>query len=544
MTFDPNTIEHLGVRMYSTFPPVLAELIANAYDADATNVTLTLNDENEEKEIVVEDDGTGMSFDEINDKFLRIGRNRRLEDDADSTLKGRKIIGKKGLGKLSFFGVAHEIEIATKKNGEENVFRMKWEDIKKEQMVYKPEIVRAGATCSPHERGTTIVLRKLRRLTKFNPERIATSLSRIFIVDLDFKVTIKHNSSEPIVVSNERRFADLEKQVEWNMPTDNPNRDAYEKANQIVGHLIATNKPIPANTNMRGIALFSRKKLVNAPGYFSDSTSSHFYSYITGWLEVDFIDDLEDDVIATNRQSLNWEHEEMVRLQSHLRDLINWLQTDWRERRNEIRREKITQATGIHIPDWFKNVSDDVRKKLESVIITISNDAELSEESHNRAVKNIYDIVPEYPNYHWRRLHPEVKDASQTDYEKEDYYRAFQEAAKRYIHAVEKKSEIEEGSAAGKMGSIFGSTAKSMLQVVQHYKKPDGEDFHPTTIADIEEGQKFLSMGIVSGYRNPFSHEEVADLRDSNLFTEQDCLDALSLLSHLFHRLDGSQKKT
>ncbi|MGK4354217.1 hypothetical protein [Enterobacter cloacae] len=40
MTFDPKTIEHLGVKMYSTLPPALAELISNAYDADSENVIL------------------------------------------------------------------------------------------------------------------------------------------------------------------------------------------------------------------------------------------------------------------------------------------------------------------------------------------------------------------------------------------------------------------------------------------------------------------------------------------------------------------------
>ena len=59
MTFDPNTIEHLGVRMYSTLPPVLTELIANAHDADAGHVFLTLKDI-AEKEIAIEDDGLGM----------------------------------------------------------------------------------------------------------------------------------------------------------------------------------------------------------------------------------------------------------------------------------------------------------------------------------------------------------------------------------------------------------------------------------------------------------------------------------------------------
>ena len=47
MKFDISTIKHLGVNLYSTLPPILSELIANAWDADATEVTIYLNDQNE-----------------------------------------------------------------------------------------------------------------------------------------------------------------------------------------------------------------------------------------------------------------------------------------------------------------------------------------------------------------------------------------------------------------------------------------------------------------------------------------------------------------
>ena len=42
-------------------------------------------------------------------------------------------------------------------------------------------------------------------------------------------------------------------------------------------------------------------------------------------------------------------------------------------------------------------------------------------------------------------------------------------------------------------------------------------------------------------FRDPMSHDPVKDLRDSGLYTEQDCLDALGLLSHLFRRLDNTE---
>lgn len=264
MTFEPDTIEHLGVRMYSTLPPILAELIANAHDADAEHVLLTLNDSKEDKEIIVEDNGEGMSFDEINEKFLRIGRNRREYDENNVTPKlRRKIIGKKGLGKLSFFGIAHEIEISTKKNGKENIFRMRWEDIKKEEREHKPTIIQYDQTCSPKERGTKITLSAIQRKSDFSAESLASSLSKMFIVEPDFEIKIQHNVDDPIIVSNEKKYEDLEKQIEWTIPDDCEYKDDYDKATEVKGHLMATEKPIPPQTNMRGIILFSRKKMVN-----------------------------------------------------------------------------------------------------------------------------------------------------------------------------------------------------------------------------------------------------------------------------------------
>lgn len=49
MRFEANTIEHLGVKMYSHIPNAIAELIANAYDADATEVQVKLYDTDEKE---------------------------------------------------------------------------------------------------------------------------------------------------------------------------------------------------------------------------------------------------------------------------------------------------------------------------------------------------------------------------------------------------------------------------------------------------------------------------------------------------------------
>ncbi len=544
MTFDPATIEHLGVKMYSTLPPVIAELVANASDANASNVEIHLKDERGAKQIVVTDDGAGMIFSEINSKFLRIGRNRRKEEHKQNTKSGRKIIGKKGLGKLSFFGIAKEIEIVTRKNGKENAFLMRWQDImKSRKKEYRPTVLKRNDQCLNDSNGTTITLRGIERESDFDPEGLAIALSKLFIVDESFKIAIRHNSGEPVSVENEKKYDDLQKQVEWSIPANIGGMEStYSLRDKIQGHLIATTKPIAPKTNMRGVTLFSRKKLVNLPEYFSDSTSSHFFSYLTGWLEVDFIDDLPEDVIATDRQSLRWTHPEMMKLREYLRDLLNWLERDWRVKREQIRQKEITESTGIDARNWFSKLPDEVRGKVESVVQALVKDSELPVEIGVRAVLSFHDIVPEYPKYHWRYLHPEVQSASKQYYEEENYYMAFLEAAKRYVNASRVKAGLSSTNDERNDIEQIYQFRNPILSVTEGFKKPDGFDFSPETIKNIKEAHRNYSTGVICGGRHVVSHEEVRDLRESRLFKEEDCLDALSLLSHLFWRLDASTK--
>ena len=60
VSFDIHTIDNLGVKLYSTIPPMIAELVSNAWDADAHNVYLHFL--NEQKTIQITDDGKGMSI--------------------------------------------------------------------------------------------------------------------------------------------------------------------------------------------------------------------------------------------------------------------------------------------------------------------------------------------------------------------------------------------------------------------------------------------------------------------------------------------------
>lgn len=473
--------------------------------------------------------GIGMSFAQVNDYFLRIGRNRRRENQGSPC--GRKPTGKKDLGKLALFGLGNEVEIETVQNGEKVTFLLNYSDIlDSNNSEYNPKF-----NISPVEQddGTIIALKSLKHKSDFSAEKYAKSLATLFHFPAsDFKLRISLDDGEPIHIDNQMKFNELKPEFIWResdfvaIPSD------YENKGDIRGVVMTTSKPI--KPDLRGITLFASGRMVNAPEFFGKSESSHFFSYVTGYLNVDFVDDWDDDVISTNRQSIDWTLQRSINLQKHLVSMLSHIEGDWREKRKNKRNEDIQTQTGINISEWKETLPNDVNRQVNVVLEGMKN-SELEPEEQSKFVKAIYNIAPQYPLLHWRELHPEIQSAAEEDYKREDYYRAFIEAVKRYITNVRSISNSQQSSDQGMMGTEFGF--QKALQVAAAYNKPNGDPFHQDTYKCIEEGQKYLSMGIVSGARNPISHEEISDLRISGLFTEKDCLDMLSLLSHLFYRL-------
>ncbi len=548
MKFAPNTIEHLGVKMYSTLPPVVSELIANSYDADATEVSVSLKDSSD-KEIVVSDDGHGMSFDEINESFLTIGRNRRVKNATDKSPKGRKVIGKKGLGKLSFFGIAHKIEIATVKDGKKNSFVMDWNEIMDMENQdggienYKPEILISDES-TQDSNGTIVTLQKIQRVSNFYVNVLADSISKYFILPENFSIKLSHNDGDWIEIDNRRRYSTLSTEVEWKVPAEIKFPSDCEYSENITGHILATEKPISPSTNMRGITLFSRTKLVNLPEYFSDSTSSHFFNYLTGWLEVDFIDELEEDVIGTNRQTLNWEHPKMQNLRGCLQAMLKGLEKDWREKRKKIRGknldDKLQEKTGITLGEWQQNVPDKIKIDLDPVLEKIIGDSELSSEEITGTVKNLKNLLPPYTYYHYQNLHKILSEEVFEYYKNQDYYTAVLEGVKRYEQEVKDKTGSEL-TGRNLLENIFAINNQNW-SVVKKFKRSNGDSFSVDTIRNIISGHQKLVIAMWEAFRCPMAHEPAKDLRDSGLYTEQDCLDALGLLSHLLRRLDDLER--
>ncbi len=542
LKFDPRTIEHLGVKMYSTLPPALAELISNSYDADASEVTVTFHEQNGSPvSITVKDNGCGMSAQDIQERFLVIGRNRRSEDgDKPSPIYRRMPTGKKGLGKLALFGLAKKIVLDVVQEKKRNRFELDWDKLINSSGAYNP-VSDIEDEEIDKKNGISITLRELKRTSPFDLESLADSLSKIFIVDEDFKIILKKTGGDSVEVTNERRYQQIEQDFFWSKA--DVECKEFENIEDIDFNLITAKFPIKPSSGLRGITIFSRGKLVNAPEYFSDSTSSNFYQYLTGWIKADFIDLLDEDVISTNRQAINWESEAMIEFREWLRDLVSKVGISWREKRKNKKDDKFKEDTGIDKEKWFSTLPDNIRKPVETIVKTLSADEGVDEYSFNPVVFAVHELAPEYPNLHWRHLHPEIRDASEKGYIGENYYSAVLEAIKRYANRTREYSGNDNNHDLDLMGQVFGPEPGKTIKVAAGYVRANGTNFAENTINNIEGAQRRLSQGVVEGGRNVVAHEEAIDLSTSGLFSEKDCLDILSLISHLMCRIEEAKKK-
>jgi len=375
LKFDPNTIEHLGISLYSKLPSVLSELISNSWDADADMAVIDFIDTPNGKEICYFDDGQGMNFDELNDKYLMIGRNRRRNEGDEKTQKGRNVIGKKGLGKLSVFGICDEVDVMTVKYGIKNQFVMNIDKIKSSKTnSYKPQILAFNQPTTENS-GTTIRLKKIRRKTGFKIKELAQGLSKKFLIFDDLHTSLTLNGKNEVVITNEMKFSNFNIEFTWDMPSEIYSND-YDSWNEVRGRIITLETPIK-DTEMKGVYLTSRGKIVNIASFYGLRDTDQFHNYVTGYLEVDFIDDLEEDLISTDRQSLNWEHDVTKELQRYLQKVIKKIGRDWRKKRGERKILAVKEKTGLDIQAWQDGLPSLEKELAEKIIDPVLENANI-----------------------------------------------------------------------------------------------------------------------------------------------------------------------
>lgn len=195
LSIDPRILELLGPSLYTNIYYILAELIANAYDADAHNVYIIANKD----DITVEDDGKGMSYKNGDiKKYLSVAEVSRNNDQESLTALSRKKMGRKGVGKLAALSVSENVLIKTVSNKEKSGFILS-RHVNNDNLLTPLNDTDISFE-KIYDRGTAVVMQNPQYKLHSTLKAIKRNLLKIFpLVNEEFQIHLIRGSEEEII---------------------------------------------------------------------------------------------------------------------------------------------------------------------------------------------------------------------------------------------------------------------------------------------------------------------------------------------------------
>ena len=228
---DSALLQELGERLVGKAHIALAELVKNAYDADATHCLIRIR----EDEIEVQDNGNGMTEDEFLSYWMTIGTRQKERDKWRSRTLKRNVTGSKGVGRLAVQFLAHELELMSTARSDVDsqlVANVNWDEtvrtreLTDSKVEYRLE-TRSKGFVGRSQHGTRVILRNLKQVWNETATRdlgrelwmIQSPFSRNRIVDAlqgdpsDFQVKLKSSFAEAEVAFKDQMKAALENHI-------------------------------------------------------------------------------------------------------------------------------------------------------------------------------------------------------------------------------------------------------------------------------------------------------------------------------------------
>lgn len=404
MTLTLNVLNHLGLNLYSNVPSVLSEVVANSWDADARNVSITISSNPDTVEI--SDDGIGMDQADINDKYLTVGYERRLKGEAFTPELGRPVMGRKGIGKLSLFSIAQTVEVHSVKAGQRQGFQMKLQDIRDQITAgngeYEPQPINAEEVKVPWERGTRLVITNFKRQLIHTESSLRKRLARRFSIIGDehsFEVSV---DGKAIGVADRDYFHKL--QYVWaygdkGKPflTDAKNAlRKHERPGNVaeagdvwgwIGTVERSGSLKDDGENLNKITVLMRGKLAQEDILEEFGESGVYAQYLIGELNADFLDaDDDEDAATSSRQRIKEDDPRYVALREFVWSELKHIQGQWTEIRNQ---DGLSRAQEIPIiAEWYQNLPKEHREAAKRLFGKINQLPIDDERDRRNLIKN------------------------------------------------------------------------------------------------------------------------------------------------------------
>jgi len=260
--FDKSHLTSIGERLYTQSLDLVRELVANAYDADATRVNIIADFDR----ITVEDNGSGMDRHGV-EQYFTIG-SRFKKEHPKSARFSRVRIGEFGIGKFAVLSLCDRFELYTRTESyaatiifdkEDFIERDSWEVPIIEHEVSKSE-----------KSGTRVTLFNIKKqLDILDLERYLTSTFPL--TEKNFSIFLNERRLEPKYIAGER-FA-----IKYTFPD----------VGSLKGEMILATLTIPAD--MVGVGVRVKGVLVRRELFGLDAAHPAFARKLTGEVRADFL---------------------------------------------------------------------------------------------------------------------------------------------------------------------------------------------------------------------------------------------------------------
>jgi Histidine kinase-, DNA gyrase B-, and HSP90-like ATPase len=376
-------LDHFGIAMYNTVPKAIAELCANAYDADATRVDIAYGPE----EVTILDNGSGMSTSELKTNYLRLGRDRRFADDGSErlTASGRAAIGNKGIGKLAGFGVARTMTVRTFRDGTETTIVLDREDLEAASDL-ESFVFEASAREIANERhGTEVRLSGiLEGIPSVEEDKLRAYLARHLPASVEWSIFVNGVECAPDDIPGSRTVISGE----------------VEGFGRVNGYYIVANDRRGLTP---GFSVRVRGRIVQEASLFGLNQQTHGYFNmvkIVGELNPDFIDSPNRPtsrrgqfVINTSRSGFNPEDPAVIALNEFAKEKLEAIASGLAAERSRDRKKKALQRNP-EFESRLKGLGPEIYGRLDQTLESLI--AKLSRNEDDNTVDEIVDIIIRY----------------------------------------------------------------------------------------------------------------------------------------------------
>lgn len=347
-------IKHFGRNLYTTNPPAIAELVANAWDAYATECSIYYN----ESDLLIIDNGIGMTDNEFQERYACSGYTKNLDIRIPKDFQKRPYMGKKGIGKFSAFSLADKYILYTKSDEDTQwkAIELQHDILNTPQPTVEIPIRRIDDLNEVEEKfnikinfttGTIIYLPNIKRsITEKTVASLNNLLPRRFSVTTiinDGKFSLKFQGKEFDLkkhfyydnIELVYYFGYTKEEIKklFTHASEDGIREFSAPTFDSKGWIATTTLPndlkADEDTKIKGVVIYINGKLADEDIFKNFSNDMHANAYIIGEVNADFLDATNDDPVLSNREGLNHENEDVIKLREYLQKVRSSVLNAW-----------------------------------------------------------------------------------------------------------------------------------------------------------------------------------------------------------------------